>query len=376
MVRIASFVLIALSFMSCKEDGDYWENFQIRGGKGNSILSQLDCDSIIMENIHSSGFGNFECGGGKILYLDKTFKFIFSFDHKGNKTGRYNGLGQGPNEFLQSNSLIYNKKTNVVLGNLETYYLLDSSFNITKKGIIEWGGNADLKEIKDSPKPSMSEIYEIIEYDNFPCLFNDSLLLVPVNTEHFKYNGFISSDYYKDSHIFALLDLKKGNIESLQGKRSPEYLKYKYLPNFDFFHFDCSNDKIYINYEIDSVIYVLDKKFKPVSKFGYAGTDMNCNYKPTNGYDVAENRFLTDREIFGYYSYLKFIKETKVLFRTYTKGERSKDGMQIYDYTYNLVGNVEVPKGFRVIGYCNGRYFAECTEGLSATPMYILGFTL
>ncbi len=375
MKKIVSVLLFLVTCLSCAKKDDYWNNFDKRGKKALT-LSILKLDSIIMEDINSSGTGHFVYDENEILYLDKTSKFIFKFDNKGKHLGKYNGFGQGPDEFIVSNTLLSNNGNRVVLGDLETYYLLNKDFHIQKKGIIEWSsGNITQEEVYNSPKPTMPEIYEIIEYDNFPCLFKDSLALLPITTEHVKYNGFKNLDYYKEAHIFTVLDLKSGRIKELKGRRSPEYLKYEFLPNFDSFHFDYYNDKIYINYDIDSTIYVLDKEFQPQFKFGYAGTQMNCNYKPTHGFEDAEERFLTDRETFGYYRYLKFIKETGYLFRTYSKGGNKKDGLQIYDSKYNLVGDIEVPKGFRVIGYYNGKYLAECSKGLDAIPMYILSFT-
>ncbi len=373
--KILFILLVSVFFCDCNQKNSYWQEFHQKGKKNKTLRSQLQFDTITMEDVNSSSSGNFVCDGEEILYLDKKTKVILHFDLEGHKKATTNGFGQGPNEFVAANSLLVNNRAKVVLGDFATYYLLDDSFDITKKGVIDWGGTATQEEIYNAPKSTMPEIYEIIEYENFPCLLSDSIVLLPVNTEHFKYNGFRSLDYYKESHIFALLDLKSGHIKGLKGRRSPEYLKYSYLPNFDFFHFDCDDTRIYVSYDIDSTIYVLDKQFHPQFKFGYAGSGMNCNYKPTNSYEEAEGKFLTDRATYGHYSYLKYIKETGLLFRTYTKGGKKKDGLQVYDSQYNLIADIDVPQGLRVIGYHNGKYLAECSEGLNAIPMYILCFT-
>ena len=130
-----------------------------------------------------------------------------------------------------------------------------------------------------------NKIYEVksfdsaINYQKYSALMPSLLWHLPVNTEHWKYNGYKIPEYYTDSRIFAVLDIKSGEIISIEGRRSPEYLKHQFLPNFDFFHFDCVGDVIILNYDIDSSIYVLDDKFKIKMKFGFSGRDMHTMNK-------------------------------------------------------------------------------------------------
>lgn len=53
----------------------------------------------------------------------------------------------------------------------------------------------------------------------------------------------------------------------------------------------------------------------------------------------------------GFYNSIKYIPETGLLFRGYSKGTDSDtDGMQVYKNNI-LVAHFDVPKGMRIAGY-------------------------
>lgn len=355
---------------------EYWKNINAKGKILVSDDSGITLEKTILDSIYCSNIGSLYYNDEVFIFLDEVFNFAYLFNHNGKFVNRFLGKGQGPNDIIASRSFLPHRDGCVIYGDLQLYYDLDKNWNIIQKGIFNWGESHSPNEIYNNPTPDMPEIYEVIDYNNTPRIFKDSLLLLPISTSHWKYNGYIMSDYYSNSRIFAIMSIKTGNIHSIEGRRSPEYLKSKYLPNFDFFHFDTKNDDIILNYDIDSSIYVLDNNFIPKVKFGFAGKDMNTNYKATSMIEQAEDRFFDDRKQYGYYNYLEYIEHTGLTFRTYTRGNADEDGLQVYDKEYNLIVDTDVPKGFRVIGYNNGEYFAECENGKASFPMYILKFKL
>lgn len=375
--KLGFFIFILLTLQGChfSPTQEYWGNISQKGKKAIKF-TELLCDTIFLEDIHCSQNGHLSYDKSSFIYLDKTFCFAFIFDEGGKFQERHLGSGKGPNEIIFGTNYLPFNDSHFVYGNLRNYYVINDQWSAIKKQVIRWEGKSSRSEVYNNPKPEMIAIYEPINYRNAPTIYKENFLLLPVNTEHWKYNGFKHLEYYRDSRIFALLNIESGEVESIYGRRSKEYLEYKFLPNFDFFHFDCFKNEIILNYDIDSSLYVLDEKFNAKMKFGFAGRDMNTRYRETKGYDDAEDNFFADRKEFGHYDYVKFIQETGMIFRTYSKGGKSSNGLQVYNQEFNLIADVDVPVGFRVLGQRNNTYYAEYDEGLQKQPMIILKFKL
>lgn len=76
---------------------------------------------------------------------------------------------------------------------------------------------------------------------------------------------------------------------------------------------------------------------------------MNTDYRETNTFEEATNNYKEDYKKFGSYRYLKYIPETKVLFRNFYHGEPScGETVQAYK-NQTLVADSMYPTTFRII---------------------------
>lgn len=368
-------VTVLLSCCSSDHSNDYWPQLPLSGGTDIQI-HHLAFDTIFLDDVQYSHRGEFSYFDNRIAFLDQTQGYLYLFTSQGKAMKRLLGAGHGPNEILAAHNFVQHENQYIVLGGLHDYYVLDPEGNIQQKGLIRWGDNSRMEEVYHAPRAEMIEIYELPGPRFRPRLFQNKFLLLPVHTEHFKFNGFTSMQYYRETRIFALLNIETGEIERIEGRRSQAYRQYQFLPNFDYFHFDIINDHIMVSYEIDPQMYILDAHFRPITKFGQSGTQMNTQYRETTEIDDAIHHYFADRQQFGYYDQIKYIKETGLIFRTYTRGGTRPYGLQIYNQDYMLIADLEVPPGLRIIGYAEGRYYAECKPGHENSPMFILTFQL
>ena len=87
--------------------------------------------------------------------------------------------------------------------------------------------------------------------------------------------------------------------------------------------------------------------------------DINTNYKKIHSYKECRKFYYDERETKGYYGWLQYINETNILFRSYSKGDKeSTDGLQIYKNS-TLLGDIDVPKNFKIIGYIKPYYYTQ-----------------
>lgn len=136
------------------------------------------------------------------------------------------------------------------------------------------------------------------------------------------------------------------------------------------------NGNFYVTYEADSLIRQYDNDYNELKCFGYAGIDMDLNYKTITTLEESRKNWRNERLTKGYYNWLEYVDETGLLFRSYQKGEtRSTDGLQIYKDGV-LIGDVSVPKGLKVMGYIAPYYYSYVIPNEEKEFMYLYRFKL
>lgn len=132
----------------------------------------------------------------------------------------------------------------------------------------------------------------------------------------------------------------------------------------------------YLTYEADTLIYVYDKEFCMKQCFGFSGRDMDLNYVSTLTPQEVGQNYRKERNTKGFYNWMEYVDETNVLFRSYKKGkERSSDGLQIYQKGI-LIGDVDVPKGLKVMGFINPYYYSYIISDEEREKLYLYRFRL
>ena len=357
-------IIIIISVFSCKKDIKI--SFNNLSSK-RIILKSIKLDSINYSEIKSSLSGFLEIRNDSIYFIDKRFGFIFSFDSIGVFHSKKMGQGKGPDEI---NTAYIDGFTSLVNGDR---FFLGSSFDVhvhnsesDRKYIFSmgWKGNQNVKKVRlnKNPDPKEFALYTL-DYENLilrPDSHNN--IFIPIYGENDKFNGFSNKKYYLDGRILAKLNLKSKKIEKILGRRSKKYLDYKYIGQHAYFSYDIDKkDNFYISHEIDSLIYVYNKDYVLKYTFGNKGINMDTDYYEVPFFNIKEVRkaFFDSKPKKGWYGFVEYIDDYDLFFRSYKKNKKSKfDGLQIYKNN-QLISDINVPKGFRVIGNIENVFYSD-----------------
>lgn len=372
-------LIIIINACENKKDTDcqtYYQVTDISKNNGNVISVRLTLDSLLLDStIESSFMGIFWIANDTLLFSDIFYNYIYRFDKKGSVIDRYLGKGKGPNEVLDfMYSFPLQDGYCFVSASNHFVYLFDKSWKNSRKFRIDWDVKTRFKEILNHPNPQEIEPYELdFGIPDKVKQWDHNHLAVALCASHPKFNGYFNSSlFYNQSRILALVNIETGKIDELVGRRSPFYLYHRNIPNFNHFSFEITGKELLVSFWPDSSIYIIDKSSKAATKkFGKPGRDMRTNYTLTNTFEDAELNLRKDWYEFGYYSYLVYEPKSKFLFRGYTKGKGAKsDGLQVYS-DYQLVGDLNVPLGFKIIGSVGDEILASCDIDGNASSFYI-----
>jgi hypothetical protein len=376
MKKILLLFIAYISFYSCVRNKkniesnaqQYYDVQSLEDGNNINSIIDLKIDTIIIaNNIPTSFVGDFWVDNKAIYFSDKYFNYVFEFDLNGELANTFLGKGDGPKEIPDLDDIIplQNGDFAVLSSSTSSIYYFDSRWTIIERNVIDFEINRSREEVLKEPKPSISDPYELeTGYDGILKNWNKNYLAIGMNASHPKFNGYFNSDFfYNFSRIIGLINKKTGKIEKLVGRRSPIFLEKKNIPNFNHFSFEIDDNYLYVSFYSDSVIYVIDKKTElAMGKFGKSGLNMRTNYLLTDTYEEALNNEISDLQNFGYYKDLKLIPEENLIFRSYTKGSNSTtDGLQVYK-DFNLIADLKVPVGFKIIGKVKNYFIATVKD--------------
>lgn len=362
---------------------DYYDVQYIQQNENTQYLENIEITKQIVDTtIECSLSGYFFIYNDELCFADLYFNYIYKFDTGLNAIQRFAGKGRGPNEVPDFMYCVPVKKTFVLVSPSNSYmYNYSKKGKKTKKVKIQWKSTMEeaLKLAQD-PVPSNYYCYEFdFGVNDIVKAWSANQIAIGLTASWEKFNGYFNTGlYYNYSRILAIVDIDNGEIKRIIGRRSPFYLKKKNIPNFDHFCFEVLNKKeILINFWPDDKIYLIDKnKDKALLSFGQKGRDMLVDYPLTQSYEDAEMQRVKDQYYFGYYHYLKFDEKNNLLFRGYIKGGNANtDGLQIYD-NRQLIADLDVPKGFKVIGFLNGQFIASLESEQDAKHLFVYQFTL
>ena len=336
-------------------------------------LTRISLDSFFLKGIYTSGIGNVVLNHDKLLFVDKVFCSVFQFTLDGEFLESKLDKGRGPDQVSGINEFTVLSSGYFIMDESWGIYTLDSNWIKKEVNRVNFKTKKELSDLKNNPQPSDRGIYEVEYLKNIIRPLDEKRVLFPVTVEHPSLNGFFAGceEYYNNCAILGILNVENGEVEQLIGKRSPVFLEQKYIPNFNRISYDINGKDIIISYEPDSALYIYNIIEGYKYKFGNRGRDMNTNYRRTTSFEASEDNLHDDRLEFGYYTFVEYIEQTQLLFRGYQKGESQNDGLQIYkDKT--LIADIDVPKGFKIIGYSNNYYFAQglIDEINEIIPMY------
>lgn len=302
--------------------------------------------------------------GDKLYFADGLSAKLYQFDRNGNCLDTVLRFGNGPHEIPVKHIEAYcvsDEGHHFFLDSTTNLYEFDKDFDLVNSIFYYWS-----KKLTEGDLCEQTEPYATAWGDNVNLTVHNGFFYTNIYGESEEFN-FTVPDYYKTARIIEPRDAKTGEPFPLLGRISPA-VGYMTAFQKDFFRITDSGD-FFVAYEADDLIYVYDSKYKLNYSFGQPGKNMNKNYK-TLSVDNFRSDFLEEEETKGRYTSLCVVGD--LTFRTYRTGTpKNETRLQIYDRT-TLIGDVQVPYGFKVMGYIKPYYYSEfiCDEDKETIEIY------
>lgn len=366
MKKFLLYILMVILF-SCEKEKitstDYYDTLENSNRKVNfADKIRVKIDTLVATtDIETSFNGNFTISKNSIVFNDVFFGYLFEFDKNLKLLSKNFGIGNKSNELKGADYIVYSEITNkyyVLSSKTGILAVINSKFQKEKEFKINFNIKRTMEKVIREPLPYLMDSYELdYGYDGILKVFDEYHLAIAITSSHPKFNGYFNSKfYYENSRILALINLKKGYIDRLIGRRPPLYLKNQ-LPNYDHFNYEIKNNTIYLNFYPEATIYKIDKEEDVVqSAFGVQGSEMKTNYTRTYSYEEAYKREFEDYNNYNFYNSLYV--DDNLIFRGYSKNNTKKDGLQIYKNVV-LIADLNFPKGYNIIGKIDNAYYAS-----------------
>lgn len=360
-------LFVLFFFCNCRHESKFAE---IKNPVRRDTLQSLYTETFPLENIQASYVGNLFLKDKSIYFVDSKFCWIFEFDEEGKLKKRSLGQGNGPSELptgMIDGFACLEDGSRFFVGPSNDCYVFDKHNQLKSKYVMQH------RRLKDGEKmnyedPSVYTLY----YVNMIMKNHGDYLYYTVMLDHPLYNFMTSpEEYFKKAHILRKMNVHTGESEAVVGNYPEVYQKDPSLKHLNFVYYDIDKSgNFYITYEGASTIYTFDSNFQPLSAFGYAGRNMAHKEVVFHSIEDFQKGYMKNHEERGLYTGIEYIDETGVLFRTYQRGEgQDKDGLQIYKDRV-LIGDVDVPKNFKILGYIPPYYYG--TEGIDEENETIL----
>jgi hypothetical protein len=323
----------------------------------------VSVDTVYLKSPKSTFVGYFFWTNSSINFIDRIDSKLYQFDHQGRFNGEFLGRGDGPDNQNGIFGIFKNEGQFYILSDTHLS-LFDSTFSRQDQLNFSLGGKESYEEMLHAPRPDMFGLYEISWISinvNLPFLPLQKRkgFILPVMMTHPELNGYWTTEYYKTVAMFGLFN-EDFELQKLGGIRSEEYLKFNFLPNFDYFYFTQKGDSLLVSFPIDPKIHVYDMQFNFLGTFGESGKEMKTDYISTQTLEEAESQWQLDQNEYGYYDHVFFDEKESLLFRTYLPKGRGAESARLQIYKDDqLVGDLEVPIRFRVLGSVNGVFYAD-----------------
>lgn len=374
--RLANFVAaLLLSFLgSCSHPNNIYDSVKIISDASIKYGS-INLAEVVLDSINTSGVSISAIDSdGDICYYDRYFSWVYKFDSNGHLLGRYLGHGRGPKESIMRRGTCFSESSDghwALYGTSLEFELYDSDLNIINRFQIPY--------VREPGEAKSFFSYTFFPPSPTARLYKDRLYIKSYgNDEQFNYLT-DNRRYLKEARHIAVVDMMNGEalpmmlpgFPSMYGKDAYKYAAFEYV-NFDV----DDRGRFFVNFEADSLLYVFDNKFRPINAFGFSGKNMDQSYEETRSWTDDRDAAMRNRFERGYYTNVEYIDETGICFRSYQKGKHSEyDGLQIYKDGV-LLGDCDVPKGLKVIGYIAPYYYSQVYDEDDGDRLYIYRFSL
>ncbi len=349
-------VIVSFVLGACQQEVKKFA--EIKNYPRKDTLQKIILEHFSLDNIPSSYVGELAIANGNILFVDSRFCWVFEFTPEGKLKKRHLGQGNGPSELpagMIDGYACLQDGSHFFMGPSNDCYVFDKNFQSKSKFM--------LKHKERTINPESPDAYTLY-YFNMGLKNYGNRLYSTVIIDDPVYNFIVSpEECFRDVHVLMEINLQTGELESVKGYYPDIYRKDPSLRHLHFAYYDVDKSgNFYLAFEGDSTIYTFDSEFRPLTAFGYAGKEMSKKEAVFHSLKEFQKGYAQNRRERGIYTGLKYIEDTGFLFRTYQRGEEhDTDGLQIYKNQV-LIGDVEVPKHFKVLGYIPPYYYGS--EGI------------
>lgn len=383
MARNISILAVALLLCGCKQAVSEYAGLEYRGGKNICITAFASLDTMLIDAGASSMEGRWHLSRGKLLFLDKYVVGVREYDLQGNFLGHNINRGRGPNEMIAPASL--SATTNdgglTMIDNSWYIFHFDSLYQKSAENgrfladlVIET--EFDWNHLLQNPDPEVKQMYELFWGSGRVKIADDTMIL-PIITEHVHFNGYNTGSqakgYWAQTHNMIFVDAVNNATGELFGTYPPVYQQNN-IPAFAGFDFDTDDERIYIGFAADSLIYVRDVHTgKLLNCFGCAAPEVSGRYPSTSTFEEYEKVCDDHLSKFGHYT--RLVRVGDRLLREYKKDGNAGYGLQIYENGV-LIGNIDTAETMQIIGLHDGIIYAALPADLDREQLRILKFTL
>lgn len=370
------FFLICIILSSCKENVVI-DNFTLVPNSISEItINDIKTDTIILEMVPTSYEIESSIFNDRIFLVDKYFTTLYEYTPSGEFVKKYLGKGRAKNETTIGRIATHTfTDDNLFMLNMSgAHYFYDKDFLFEDLFVITYDRDFDESKIYETPSAYTHCYGNIVcrSYKN-SIFFNAELLhlktnIISTTEQHLKRNANILEVDAKTQGFGRLLAV--GYPKSYSQDTESKVL-------FSSVNFDVDNKgTFYVTYEADSLIYVYNDDFEIRHCYGFAGQDMDLNYKRINAIKEIKKNNKAERAAKGYYNWIEYVDDQKTLFRSYQKGGVCNyDGLQIYRDGV-LIGDVDVPKGLKVMGFIEPYYYSYIIPDEESERIYMYRFKL
>lgn len=343
-----------------------YANIESIGKAPSKSINSLELSKIEIQDIGNPvGKGFSYVLDNQLLFFDLAREEVLEIDPETGSQKVIITKGEGPNEVPRFESFTHSEDMRVFLDGY-AFFVYDSNWEQVGRNSFRFYENDELSEIEANPSGEMIGVYEFKFWENQPHIVDDKLW-INIESSNPKFNFLMNESYYRDSRIVGEVNLNTGEVENILGRKPPIYLNYKFIPYNDVFYLMPYGDDFILSFHPDSAIYIVDKRLNLKSYFGAKGIEMDQAYREMSEIEEYSTSFQDAWTKKGYYKHVYGSKEDNVVMRTYTLGNKNQEilnygdnpkRLQIFK-NFQLIGDVEVPTYFKVIGRIGEYYYAD-----------------
>lgn len=408
--------------------GDYASFFVEPQGEtpANTIVSQLVLDTLQIDAPGSSYVGFSGMHGDKIYFADQYLCRVFEYDKDLRLLSQHMRQGRGPQEIPLSQIEGYGLGSNgnhYFVGATRDIYIFDST--LTKVNNINFLAprpENGVQQQNDSQGigagNSSSKTGDIYKQNHFYALDYENMIIRQSGDYLYfnviggdENNNIGNHDFYQNSRIIMKVNATDGTIAGTMGRMPPAV---KFMSAFVRQQFDIDDDgNFLVSFEADSLVYVYNCNFEIQCAFGRAGTDMKTDYAELSMNETYRDGYEVERARKGCYTSIKRVGD--YVFRSYKTGgdlldvathspqhdknenaNLLRDKMQIYKLPDDknkqagsanngkqagygdimLIGDVDVPVGFTVLGYMAPYFYSAIIADEQDEALTVFRFKL